>query len=226
MSMASGETVVLTERLQQYMEAHSSPPDDVAKELINRTRQLGQVDEMRVPPVQGTLLTILARLLDARLVVDVGTFTGYSALCLARGMPSMGRVITCDISAEWTSIARQAWASAGVDHMVDLRLGPARDTLASLPPEQVIDLAFIDADKVGYIDYWKELVPRIRVGGLLVVDNVFYYGEVVDEHAKGNAAAMRAFNDHARADPRVDLVMLPIADGMTLARKHADDQRT
>jgi predicted O-methyltransferase YrrM len=140
-------------------------------------------------------------------------------LCLARGLCAGGWVITCDVSPEWTAIARTAWAQAGVDHLIELRLGPAHHTLAALPPEPVIDLAFIDADKVGYVQYWEQLVPRMRPGGLLVVDNVFYYGEVVHEHPTQNGAAIRDFNDHASADPRVELVMLPVADGITLARR-------
>jgi caffeoyl-CoA O-methyltransferase len=131
-------------------------------------------------------------------------------------------VITCDISREWTTIAREAWSQANVARLIELRLGPALDTLAALPVEPAIDLAFIDADKVNYVNYWTQLVPRLRPGGLLVVDNVFYYGEVLGLQPTENGAAIREFNDHASADPRVELVMLPVADGITLARRLED----
>ncbi|WHM41533.1 O-methyltransferase [Streptomyces sp. BPTC-684] len=211
--------VELTDELRRYMVEHGTPPDTVAQDLIKRTRTLGQVAEMQIPPEQGALLTLLARLVGARLVVEVGTFTGYSTLCLARGVPPGGRVVTCDLSREWTDIAHEAWQRAGVAERVERHLGPAAETLAALPAQPPVDLAFIDADKAGYIGYWEELVPRLRPGGLLVADNVFYGGAVVDAEAVGNAAAIRAFNDHALADARMELVMLPIADGVTLARK-------
>jgi caffeoyl-CoA O-methyltransferase len=211
--------VVLSQELRDYLVAHGTPPDPVARELIARTDALGDPAEMRIPLEQGALLTLLARLCNARRIVEVGTFTGYSTLCLARGLSVGGRVMTCDISREWTAIAREAWAQAQVEHVIDLRLGPALDTLAALPHEPFVDLAFIDADKVNYIGYWEQLVPRMRQGGLLVVDNVFYYGEVVAAQPSENGAAIRKFNEHASADPRVELVMLPVADGITLARK-------
>lgn len=217
--MGDVKDVVLSQELRDYLVAHGTPPDPVARELIARTDALGDPAEMRIPPEQGALLTLLARLCNARQIVEVGTFTGYSTLCLARGLSVGGRVMTCDISREWTAIAREAWAQAQVEHMIDLRLGPALDTLAALPHEPFVDLAFIDADKVNYVGYWEQLVPRMRQGGLLVVDNVFYYGEVVAAQPSENGAAIRKFNEHASADPRVELVMLPVADGITLARK-------
>lgn len=217
--MGDVKDVVLSQELRDYLVAHGTPPDPVARELIARTDALGDPAEMRIPLEQGALLTLLARLCNARRIVEVGTFTGYSTLCLARGLSVGGRVMTCDISREWTAIAREAWAQAQVEHVIDLRLGPALDTLAALPHEPFVDLAFIDADKVNYIGYWEQLVPRMRQGGLLVVDNVFYYGEVVAAQPSENGAAIRKFNEHASADPRVELVMLPVADGITLARK-------
>ncbi|MBB6439701.1 O-methyltransferase [Streptomyces candidus] len=213
------KNVELTGELRRYMIEHGAVPDAVGHELIARTHALGEIAEMQIPPEQGSLLTLLTQLVDARLVVEVGTFTGYSTLCLARGMAPGGRVITCDVSSEWTDMAREAWQRAGVSDRIDLRLGPAAQTLMSLPHESGVDLAFIDADKIGYIDYWEQLVPRLRPGGLIVADNVFYGGAAADPEAKGNAAAIRAFNDHVTADARVEQVMLPIADGVTLARK-------
>jgi caffeoyl-CoA O-methyltransferase len=217
--MTLPKDVELTDELRRYMVEHGRTPDTVAQELIAQTQALGGIAEMQIPPEQGALLTMLAQILGARLVVEVGTFTGYSTLCLARGLSPGGQIVTCDLSDEWTSIGRQAWQRAGMHDLVDLRLGPAAKTLASLATEPGVDLAFIDADKTGYIGYWEQLVPRLRPGGLIVVDNVFYGGAVVDTDAVGNAAAIRAFNDHARDDSRMELVMLPVADGLTLARK-------
>ncbi|MFC0038577.1 O-methyltransferase [Actinomadura rayongensis] len=220
--MASAESVALTAELRAYVVAHGLPPDAVARRLIDRTAALGGVAEMQVPPEQGALLTWLARLLGARLAVEVGTFTGYSTLCLARGLAPGGRVVTFDLSQEWTAIARAAWREAGVDDRVDLRLGPAADGLAALPGDPVVDLAFIDADKPSYVRYWDLIVPRVRPGGLVLADNVLYGGAVADPAVVGNAAAIRAFNDRVRADPRVEAVLLPIADGLTLARRLPD----
>lgn len=217
--MPAPKDVLLTEELRAYMVEHGTPPDPVARDLIARTLELGGVAEMQIPPEQGALLTLLARLVGARLIVEVGTFTGYSTLCLARGLSSGGRVVTCDLSAEWTDIAAESWRRAGLGELIETRLGPAADTLAELPEEPSIDLAFIDADKPGYIQYWELLVPRIRPGGLLIADNVFYGGDVVDLDAVGNAASIRAFNDHAAHDPRMEVVMIPVADGLTLARR-------
>jgi caffeoyl-CoA O-methyltransferase len=131
-------------------------------------------------------------------------------------------VITCDLSEDWTAIAEEAWRAAGVADRIELRLGPAADTLRALPDTADIDIAFIDADKVSYIEYWDLLVPRIRPGGLLLADNVLYGGEVADDTPTGNAMAICTFNDHVRADDRVESVLLPVADGLTLARKRRE----
>ncbi|MGK5734130.1 O-methyltransferase [Streptomyces sp. URMC 124] len=216
------KAVLLTPAIHRYVQDHAEPPTAIQLSLIERTRGLGAPFEMQVPHEQAVLLTLLARLVSARHIVEVGTFTGYSTLALALGLPPDGRVITCDLSAEWTDIAKHAWRAAGVADRVELRLGPASDTLRALPGEPHIDLAFIDADKPAYMDYWEQLVPRVRPGGLLLADNVLYAGEAADHRATGNAAAIRAFNDQVRADDRVEAVMLPIADGLTLARKRDD----
>src|SRR5690606_35753880 len=169
---------------------------------------------------QGRLTTLLSRLLGVRFAVEIGTFAGYSSLCVARGLAPGGRLLCCDLSEEYTALARRYWKRAGVEDRVELRLGPALDTLRALPDEPQIDLAFIDADKTGYVDYWEEVVPRVRSGGVILVDNVFAGGQVADPEAGGeNARAIRRFNEHAAADDRVELVMLPIADGLTLARR-------
>jgi caffeoyl-CoA O-methyltransferase len=195
-------------------------PDPLLAELAERTRAaIPDQAHMVVAPEEAALLTFLVRLLGARNVVEVGTFTGSSSLCLARGLAPGGSLTTFDISAEWTGLAREFWTRAGVADRIELRLGPAVETLRALPAEPHLDLAFIDADKPGYIAYWEELVPRMRPGALLLVDNTLFSGQVIEEFPGEKAAAVHAFNEHARKDERVELVMLPIADGLTLARK-------
>ncbi|GAB2805362.1 O-methyltransferase [Streptomyces daliensis] len=213
------KTVSMTPPLYDYLLAQAEPPTPVQTRLIDHTRALGGPAEMQIPHEQGVFLTLLVRLTRAREIVEVGTFTGYSTLALALGQPADGRVVTCDTSEEWTGIARDAWQAAGVAERIEVRLGPAADTLRELPDRQWIDMAFIDADKPGYRDYWEELVPRMRPGGLLLADNVLYGGEAADPEPTGNAWAIRTFNEHVRDDDRVEAVMLPLADGLTLARK-------
>jgi caffeoyl-CoA O-methyltransferase len=218
--MADPKSFVLSAALHDYLVDHGTPPDAVQRDLIAETTELGAISAMQVAPEQGTFLTLLVRVMDARQVVEVGTFTGYSALCLARGLGEGGRLTCCDISEEWTAVARRAWARDGVDDRIDLRLGPALDTLRALPGEPYLDLAFVDADKGGYIDYFEELVPRLRPNGMLLVDNVLWGGAVIDPSAVDeNTEAIRSFNDHAASDERVEGVMLPVADGLSLFRK-------
>jgi caffeoyl-CoA O-methyltransferase len=210
----------LSEDAHAYLVAHGTPPDDIQRALIDETAKLGGVANMQVSPEQGTFLTLLTRLVGARNAVEVGTFTGYSSLCIARGLPAAGRLLCCDVSEEWTSIAREYWAKAGVDDRIELRIAPALETLQSLPQEATIDLAFIDADKPNYRNYYEALLPRMRPNGVIGVDNVLWGGAVVDPDAKDeNTTAIKAFNDFVAADDRVDVVMLPLADGVTLARK-------
>jgi caffeoyl-CoA O-methyltransferase len=213
-------SVTVTPELQRYIVEHSTPIDDVQRDLIEETyRSVGDAASMQIAPDQGQLLTILTRLTDARSAVELGTFTGYSALCIARGLADGGRLLCCDVSEEWTSIARRYWARAGVADRIELSIGPAIETVRSLPEPPSIDLVFIDADKPSYVDYWDELVPRMRPGGLVVADNVLWSGEVADPDATGaNVDAIRRFNDRVATDDRVDVVMLPISDGVTLAR--------
>ena len=207
--------------LNAYLTAHSSPPDAVLRELANETVELFPTETgLAIAPEQGTLMTLLTQLTGAVSAIEIGTFTGYSSICIARGLASGGHLLCCDISEEWTSVARKYWEKAGLSDRIELRLGPAIDTLRSLPDEEMFDLAFIDADKGGYLGYWREVVPRVRPGGLIMVDNTFSHGRVIDA---GNdnplVIAVRDFNDHVAADDRVDLVMVPIGDGLTLARK-------
>lgn len=207
-----------TDALAAYVADHSEPLDDVARALVDRTAALGDVAGMQIGADQAALMTALARLTGARRAVEVGTFTGMSSLAIARGLADGGRLVCCDVSEEWTAIAREAWAAADVADRIDLRIGPAAETLASDPfAGEPLDLAFVDADKPSYVTYHDLLVPRLRPGGLLAVDNTLWGGSVVDpDEADVNRTAIRAYNDHALADPRVSTVVLPTGDGVTL----------
>jgi caffeoyl-CoA O-methyltransferase len=214
------KSFLLTPELATYLVGHGSPPDAVQRALIDETRALGPVAGMQVAPEQGAFLTLLTRVIGARSAVEVGTFTGYSSLCIARGLPADGRLLCCDVSEEWTAIARRAWEQAGVADRIELRIGPAADTLRSLPKDETIDLGFIDADKPGYPVYYEELLARLRPNGVILVDNVLWDGRVVrDDATDDNTVAIKAFNDMLAADDRVEAVMLPIADGLTICRK-------
>ena len=207
--------------LSDYLAAHSSPPDAVLRELAEETaKRFPGETGLQIGPEQGTFMTILTRLIGARSAVEVGTFTGYSSICLARGLAAGGRLLCCDVSEEWTSVAREYWAKAGLADRIELRLGPALATLRALPPGAELDIAFIDADKTGYVGYWEEIVPRTRPGGVILVDNTFAHGRVTGPGSGDPyVQAIRDFNDHALADGRVELVMLPAGDGLTLARR-------
>ena len=210
----------LGKELHAYLVAHGTPPDPLLAELREVTKEkVGGMALMQIAPEQGAFMTLLTRLLDARLAVEVGTFTGYSALCIARGLPADGRLVCCDVSEEWTSIGRPYWEKAGVADRIDLRIAPALETLEALPDERSIDFAFIDADKTNYRNYYEALLPRMRAGGVILVDNVLWGGSVVDETRDDEQTlAIRAFNDRIAADDRVEAVMLPISDGLTLIR--------
>lgn len=172
---------------------------------------------MQSGPGEAALLIALTRIMQPRFVVEVGTFTGASALAIASTLPEGGRMLCCDISEEWTAIGREYWERAGVADRIDLKIGPAIDTLASLPRERTIDLAFIDADKGGYIAYYNEIVPRLSPNGAVVVDNVIWDGAVLDPSDRSpNTVAIRDFNTHVLQDDRVDVVMLPVGDGVSL----------
>jgi len=206
--------------IHQYIVAHGTPPDAIQQELIEETRQLGGISLMQIAPEQGAFMTLLTRAIGARRAIEVGTFTGYSTLCIARGLPADGRVIACDVSQDWTGIARRYWEKAGVAEKIDLRIGPAAETLRALPEDPVFDLAFIDADKPSYPVYYELILARLRSGGLILVDNVLWMGRVADPAATdSHTAAIRAFNDAVARDPRVDCAMLAVADGLTLLRK-------
>jgi caffeoyl-CoA O-methyltransferase len=214
-------TEPLSDDVYTYLVAHGAEPDPVMADLIAETRTtLPARAHLQVAPEQARFLTLLTRIAGVRHAVEVGTFTGLSALAIARGLPPDGQLICCDVSAEYTALARRYWVRAGVADRVDLRLGTAAQTLRDMPTEPHIDLAFIDADKRSNATYWAELVPRMRSGGVILVDNVLRHGRVINPRPDDpdDLATIR-FNDEVLADDRVEVVMLPLADGVTLARK-------
>nr|WP_262418192.1 class I SAM-dependent methyltransferase [Streptomyces sp. SP2-10] len=204
-----------------YLLGHHTPADDVLADLALATREAAAgAAHMQVSPDEGTLLTMLTRLTGARFAVEVGVFTGYSTLCIARGLADGGRLLACDVSEEWAAVGRPHWERAGVADRIDLRIAPALETLRALDAEPVIDIAFIDADKGNYPLYYEEIVRRLRPGGLVVLDNVFLGGRVFDPaYQEEHHLAMRRLNDLITADERVDCVMLPVRDGVTVARR-------
>lgn len=218
---AGVRSFTVTDDVRDYAVGHGSwRPDEVVDQLHADTQALGSVAGMQIGDDQGQLLTMLTRLVGARRAVEVGTFTGYSSLCIARGLADGGSLLCCDIRAEWTAIGERAWERAGLRDRIELRIAPAVQTLSSLSDEPDIDLVFIDADKPGYTAYWDELVPRVRPGGVLLADNVLWSGEIADKGVTGDSIdALRTFNDRVAADDRVEVVVLPAYDGLTIARK-------
>jgi caffeoyl-CoA O-methyltransferase len=209
----------LTAELHAYLLAHSTPPDDVTADLIAETRAALPKDAtMQVAPEQAAFLRMLTAVAGVRRAVEVGTFTGLSSLSIARGMADGGHLTCFDISTEYTDVARRYWKRAGVDDRIELRIGPAAERLTELPGEPQLDLVFIDADKETYPTYWNELVPRTRTGGLLLIDNTLWSGRVLDPRSASDQAIVD-FNDMVLADTRVEVVILPIADGLTMARR-------
>ncbi|MFB9963560.1 O-methyltransferase [Sinosporangium siamense] len=216
------KTTYLDPMVGQYVLAHTTQPDDLLEELRVATRELtGERAGMQITPDEGRFLTMITQLSRARTAVEIGTFTGYSAICLARGLAPGGRLLCHDISEEWTTIARHFWDKAGLSHLIDLRLGPAAETLKNLPEEPALDLVFIDADKSNYQRYYHLVMPHLASGGLILADNTLWSGLVADPHAGDEATIlMREFNDMVLHDDRVTSVILPIADGLTLIRKN------
>jgi len=212
----------LAPELDDYIARHTTAPDALLKDLAEQTATLGGISMMQISPEQGTFMTLLTAAARVERAVEIGTFTGYSALCIARGLAPGGRLLCLDVNQEWTSIAQRYWDRAEVGDKIELRIGPAADTLAALPAEPVYDLAFIDADKTSYGRYYELLLPRMKPDGLILVDNVLQDGAVADADAADdseNVVAMREFNDALVRDPRIQVVMLAVADGLTLARK-------
>lgn len=207
---------VVPDAVEQYCVDHSTTMDALYERLKQETLANTELPQMQVGPLEGRLLTMLAQLTGARLAVEIGTFTGYSALCIAAGLADGGRLITCDKNPETTAIAQTYWDQAPQGERIELRLGDAVQTVAGI--DGPIDLVFIDADKANYVTYWEALVPKVRSGGLLVVDNVLWSGTVLDPETD-SARAIAAFNEHVQQDDRTEHVMLTVRDGITVARK-------
>jgi predicted O-methyltransferase YrrM len=210
----------LTKPVHDYLVAHAPPLDDVQHDLIAETEALGGISMMQIAPEQGAFMTLLTRLIGTRHAIEVGTFTGYSAISIARGLPDDGTLLCCDVNEEWTAIARKYWERAGVDDKIELRIAPAIETLRSLPAGERFDLAFIDADKPNYPHYYEEVLVRLRPNGVILVDNTLWSGAAADPKATDdNTNAIRAFNDAVAADDRVESTILTVGDGLTLIRK-------
>src|SRR4051794_13083281 len=218
----ANKTIGLSDELAAYVVDVGTREPGVLARLRAETAALPE-HRMQIAPEQGALLALLVELIGARRCLEIGTFTGYSSTAVALALPDDGTIVCCDVSEEFTSVARRYWAEAGVAHKVDLRLGPAGDTLDALLAAgegATFDLAFIDADKHSYPDYWERCVQLVRPGGVIAVDNVLWSGDVADPSVTDrDTEALRRVNDLIRDDERVTPVMLAIADGMTLARK-------
>ena len=217
--------IEMTDDLYDYVTAHASPNHDAVSERLAATtrERFGRQAGMNIGVDQGRLLATLVAVSGAQLVVEVGTFTGMSALWMARALPADGRLICFDITDRYLDTAREAWREAGVDDRIEVRVGPAADGLADLPDDASVDLAFIDADKTGYATYLDLLLPRLSDRGLIVVDNVLWSGAVVDDAAQDDdTVSLRSFNDAVADRDDLQAVMLPIGDGVTLIRRGDD----
>jgi predicted O-methyltransferase YrrM len=216
------ETLQLSDAISQYLQDHSLRESDVLRRLRDETATLKEA-RMQLSPEQGQLLTFLVELTCASKAIEVGTFTGYSALCVASALPIDGKLVACDVSEQWTAIGRRYWQEAGVENKIDLRIAPAIETLKDLVVSGEtgsFDFALIDADKENYGLYYKQIFELLRIGGLMLIDNVLWGGKVADPAISDpSTVAIRAFNREVYQDNRVSLSMLPIGDGMTLVRK-------
>jgi caffeoyl-CoA O-methyltransferase len=218
----SNRSITLTDSLYDYMNEVSLREPLLLLALREETSELTQ-RSMQIAPEQGQFMALVARLIGARRCLEVGVFTGYSSLATALALPDDGRIVACDVSEEWTSVARRYWKRAGVEHKIDLRLAPATRTLDALLAQGqagTFDFAFIDADKTNYLEYYERTLALLRTGGLVLVDNTLWSGRVADpEIADADTVALRHFNEVLHRDERVDLSLLPLGDGLTLARK-------
>ncbi len=207
--------------LRAYLVEHSVRESDVMRRLREETRGL-PASNMQIGPEQGQFMALLVELIGAGNALEIGTFTGYSALAVASALPEHGRLVACDVSEEWTTIARRYWEEAGVAHKIELRLAPAAETLDALLAEGAegrFDFAFIDADKEGYDGYYEQALKLVRTGGLIAIDNTLWEGKVVDASVTDEATeAIRCLNAKLAGDARISLSMVPIGDGLSLAR--------
>ena len=212
--------ISLNPKLYDYLIAHGHNGDPLRAELAAETAKLGMISGMQIAAEQGTFMAILAAAIGARSAVEVGTFTGYSALCVARALPTDGKLLCCDINDQWTSIGRRYWDRAGVANKITLKIAPAGETLKALPASHTFDFAFIDADKTSYAIYYEEILKRLRPSGLILIDNVLWNGRIIDQAATdADTDALRKLNDFIAKDSRVEAVMLGVADGLTVVRK-------
>jgi caffeoyl-CoA O-methyltransferase len=209
----------LDERIERYAEEHSTPPPELFRRLDAETRATQSAPSMMVGPIEGAFLGWLVGLTRAERVLELGTFTGWSSIAMALELPAEGRVVTCDLNAETTAIARRYAEEAGVADNIEYRVGPALETLAEL--DGPFDLVFIDADKTGYVDYYEATLPKLADDGLIVADNTLADGSVLEPDGDMSRAIVR-FNDYVRADSRVECLLLTVRDGITLVRKRHD----
>ena len=220
----SSRTIPMNDEIDAYLRRVSVRETDVQRRLREETASL-EFGGMQICPEQGQLMRLLAGLVGARRAIEVGVFTGYSALCVALALPEDGELVACDVNEEWTAIARRYWSEAGVARKIRLRLAPALETLDALLRDGrggEFDLAFIDADKTSYGSYYERCLALLRPGGLVLVDNVLWSGKVADEDDRSeDTVALRAFNAKLSGDSRIELCMLPVGDGLTIARKLA-----
>ncbi len=218
----SSTTLGLEETLLTYLRSHSLRDTDLLKRLREETAKL-PFGTMQVSAEQGQFMNLLVRLTGATRIVEIGTFTGYSSLCMALALPDSGKLVACDLSEDYTTIAKRYWTEAGVAGRIELKLGPALESLEDLLASGnagSFDMAFIDADKTGYLGYYECCLKLLRTGGVVLVDNVLWGGRVArPEVTDDDTTALRKFNDHLHQDERIDLSMLPVGDGLTLARK-------
>lgn len=206
--------------ISAYLAQHRSPDDPLLRELREETLALGKISGMQVAAGQGQFLATLIASMAASQVLEVGTFTGYSSICMAKELPENGKLICFDVSEEYTAVAKRYWEKAGLADRIELRLGPALETLAALPAGEWVDFAFVDADKVNYWNYVQEIIPRMRRNGLIVVDNVLWAGSVVKpEDERETTVSIRQFNERIVGDARVDNLIVAIGDGLNILRK-------
>jgi predicted O-methyltransferase YrrM len=218
----SNRTLNLDDSTYQYLLDHALRESDLMRELREVTADQ-DMSQMQIAPEQGQFMALLVELLGASRIIEIGTYTGYSALCMAQAMPAHGQLVCCDVSEEWTAIARRFWQQAGVGQRIRLHIAPALDTLDSLIEQGEtgrFDMAFVDADKTNYLPYYERCLVLLRQGGLLLFDNTLWDGRVADpDDQDADTRALRHLNDRLHGDPRVSLSLVPIGDGLTLARK-------
>ena len=212
------EPTPIDREMAEYIRAHASGRDETLRLVEEETDAMGEIRIMQTAPEQAAFLEMLVRLGPGRRAIEVGTFTGYGAIRIARGLAENGRLLCCELDPERAEIARRNIDRDGVGDRVEIEVGPAIDTVNALPEEPTFDFAYVDADKTGYPDYYEALLPRMNQGGLITFDNVLMGGRILDTEPDEGTAAMQRLNDQLTTDERVDSVMLGMADGLTLVR--------